>query len=853
MTKKQGTGRGSTGRHSWVKGSKLEFFEAREEEFFDARDAGPHATGNFYHKMARLFMLRWGWDLPFDEDGPVLVEASESSAAVPLDWSDVDEGEQEERSQRYKLLQKNVGQWFRYRFTRIKKTKTHDSVQQILEAFQDMSAVRPRKQTALHLYSNRNYKTRFKKPFDELWNTIKDNIPKPTRVTASNEFVRQAWLNETEEYRLAMEKETETLFQKELNEYKGDGVWTPRTPEEYDQAMADSATTLIPFADAIAQRLGVYVTIMLCGPMAEGKVELRSIHSTTTGGRTSKIWPELDPDGYSLAQTSITAYGNRFFAKEDIEARKLGTPAPDGEAGLRAEPDKEAAKPLFVMQDLDIEIEKAALPTLSSKTLPTSSPSEAPGPEIPMATIRFSNDPAAPASPKLGPGVNSEGKQALMGEAMPKTSLGRAHGPTAIHMEHPSGAETNGGRTIDGGAATMGKGGDGPGLGVDGKGANGGDGPEVTKTAVRGDGGSDTERDKPEIIKALVEKDGGSDTEMDGPEVMKTPVEEDGGSEAERRPEHARVSDDTGEEGENPGAAGTSDEGSVIKALVEKDGGSDMEIDGPEVMKTPVEEDSGSEAERRPEHARVSDDMGEEGENPGAAGTSDEGSGAVDKVSQGSADNIDLETLVPAENRGTLGALTFLKGKEWGPVWTQCLHAWITFEAIRGFPREDGRLATQGRPAVIGQWMKGGRRWVDQNVGSKFAAEWAKWWHVLKGGDDANVDWESLNKGGSTGLVLVVLGLAWWGEKIEEIGRTCEDPGTWLAAVRDVIMMLDGLLSNQPQVDSPGGSIEPTSKSSKRKLHNSKKQDESPAPKKKRYEDTPSARISLMARYSPRK
>ncbi|KAF8059253.1 hypothetical protein FPV67DRAFT_1454402 [Lyophyllum atratum] len=777
MAKKKGTGRTSSGRHSWVKGSKLEFFEAREEEFFDARDAGQHATGNFYHKMARLFILRWGWDLPFDEDGPVLLEASESSGAGPLDYSDVAQDEQEERRERYKLLQKNVGQWFRYRFTRIKKSKTHDSVQEILETFQDMSAVRPRKQTALHLYSSRNYKEKFKKPFDELWNTIKDNIPKPTRVTASNEFVREAWLKETPEYRLAMEKETESIFEKELKEYKGDGVWTPRTPEEYDQAMTDSATTLIPFADAIAQRLGVYVTIMLCGPMAEGKVELRSIHSTTTGGRTSKIWPEVDPDGYSLAQASMTAYGNRFFGKEEIEARKLGTPGPEEEAGLRAKLNKKAMSPhndLFTMKDLDSEHEQAAPPALSSTTPPGSSPSSAPGPSavvkqaILMATTRSTSDPAAPASPKLGPGVDSEKEQALMGEAMP--TLGEAHGPTApIHMSKPSGAGTNGGSTNDGDAAMMGTDAakaDGPGLRVDEKDAGGGEAAAADR---------DYEMDGPDATKTPVEG-----SEMDGPEINKTPVEGDGGSDTERRSEFAMVGDDTGKAEEDVGAAGTSDEG------------------------------------------------------PGTSADGRSGTVIVDNTLQGGAGNIDLETLIPAGNPGTMDALTFLKSKDWGSVWTQCLRAWIAFEGIRGFPREDGRLATQGRPAAIGQWMKGGRRWVDQNVNNAFARDWVKWWHSLKGGDGTDVDWESLNKGGSTGLLLVVLGLAWWGEKIEEIGRSSEDPGSWLAAVRDVIMILDGLLSNQVQVDSPEGSVEPTSKSSKRKLPNSKKQDESQAPKKKR-------------------
>jgi len=104
MGKNTGKGKKATGQHSWVKGSKLEFFEACKQEFFDAQDAGTATVGNFYHKMSRLLILRWGWDLPFGDDGPVLLEASDISAAVALDLSDSDEVEQKERRKRYKVL-----------------------------------------------------------------------------------------------------------------------------------------------------------------------------------------------------------------------------------------------------------------------------------------------------------------------------------------------------------------------------------------------------------------------------------------------------------------------------------------------------------------------------------------------------------------------------------------------------------------------------------------------------------------------------------------------------------------------------------------------------------------------------
>lgn len=106
MGKKKGSeNSGKTaGRSSWVKGSKLTFFEARKQEFLDSQEAGGSAPGNFYHKMARMFFIRWGWALPPKEDGPVLEEPSEGCAVGPVDWGDVDDNERARRRKTYEDL-----------------------------------------------------------------------------------------------------------------------------------------------------------------------------------------------------------------------------------------------------------------------------------------------------------------------------------------------------------------------------------------------------------------------------------------------------------------------------------------------------------------------------------------------------------------------------------------------------------------------------------------------------------------------------------------------------------------------------------------------------------------------------
>ncbi|KAG6805003.1 hypothetical protein H0H92_001196, partial [Tricholoma furcatifolium] len=79
---------------------------------------------------------------------------------------------------------------------------------------------------------------------------------------------------------------------------------------------------------------------------------------------------------------------------------------------------------------------------------------------------------------------------------------------------------------------------------------------------------------------------------------------------------------------------------------------------------------------------------------------------------------------------------------------------------------DDGRLSTDQRPAAISSWMRGKRRWVDVEIDDGFATAWLAWWSGLKEGGDTNI--AKLAKGGANGLLLVVIGLAWWGNEVDD-------------------------------------------------------------------------------------
>ncbi|KAG6805807.1 hypothetical protein H0H92_013910 [Tricholoma furcatifolium] len=156
----------------------------------------------------------------------------------------------------------------------------------------------------------------------------------------------------------------------------------------------------------------------------------------------------------------------------------------------------------------------------------------------------------------------------------------------------------------------------------------------------------------------------------------------------------------------------------------------------------------------------------------------------------------------------------------WGKHWTVCIDALVGFEILRGFPLKE-RLGTQNRPVDVADWLKHGRKYVDRDLDVEFPKGWWKWWRSLKNEDVSAEDfmdaivteeaviWENLNKAGPTSLILVVLGLAWWGEMIQEFGRTWEGKGSWSQAVREVTEVL------QKVGDRKGNDTETTGKKRK--------------------------------------
>ncbi|KAG6809257.1 hypothetical protein H0H92_000988 [Tricholoma furcatifolium] len=413
--------------------------------------------------------------------------------------------------------------------------------------------------------------------------------------------------------------------------------------------------------------------------MSNGKIELRSVHSSTAVGETSLMWPEADPEGFSLAEKSIVGYGKKFFSESVRESRRLDIQDSDStENGINLAASSKAVMdsalllrdPQHEADDLEVQLtcarkqeasveaqnnaemkEKGHSPFISpapALSLPKDPPTD------PTAASALCTDPIAASAPPTDPTA----------AAAPLTDLAAA-----------------------------------PALPTD---------PIVTSAPPT--------------------------------DLVATAASLSDPAPTSESPNHPTLSTDP----------------ELTSALL--------------LHPAPVPNSLASTSVLP--HARCAI------------------SNAFIPAPQNA--DIDLKTLA-SHNVQMMEGLTWLKDRKWGPEWDLCIRGLIELERRHGFPVETKRLSMEERPVEYKQWFKAGRRYTHQNTNGEFPNSWWAWWRGIKTlscdvdvePGEEGVDWDELDVPGTSGVFLVVVGLAWWGEKNQEIGRRFDGPHSWLAGVRE--------------------------------------------------------------------
>ena len=138
----------------------------------------------------------------------------------------------------------------------------------------DIVKHRPRKPVAINVYSQRYYQERLKTEFDEQWDGLRDIVPSRGRLAMVKDFTRDSWNKETVEFCDALQEEIDQEYEAQLEEWNEGGT-PPKTDREYYEAMQDASSVLAPFADAVSQRMGMYVAVLMVGPLHDGEIGVR--------------------------------------------------------------------------------------------------------------------------------------------------------------------------------------------------------------------------------------------------------------------------------------------------------------------------------------------------------------------------------------------------------------------------------------------------------------------------------------------------------------------------------------------------------------------------------------------------
>ncbi|KAJ3709701.1 hypothetical protein C8R42DRAFT_598140 [Lentinula raphanica] len=143
-------------------------------------------------------------------------------------------------------------------------------------------------------------------------------------------------------------------------------------------------------------------------------------------------------------------------------------------------------------------------------------------------------------------------------------------------------------------------------------------------------------------------------------------------------------------------------------------------------------------------------------------------------------------------------------------LWVTTIQAWAALERNYEFSNPIGTSATfpaTGRPSVVSWWFRNRKPVLrgppDNLFGevSEFSAEWWIWWSminptwrerdnatgrlVINESDDG--DWSMLNRPGQCGILVVLMCLFWWRQRLPAPSQD------WTSALQDVSWVINGL------------------------------------------------------------
>ncbi|KAJ7025490.1 hypothetical protein C8F04DRAFT_1269103 [Mycena alexandri] len=334
--RKKGEDKEARGKESWVHGTKLKFFEARKSEYLVAAEKGANgdkaAPGAFYTKMARLYIIKYGYNLKDNEDLAVDVADPPDEAANTV-VNKKSSADSEKEAQYHKTMRGRIGEWYRRKYGGLLKTDKA-AFQELFTGVFDGAPAKPQRGQLLHCYSRHFFEARVKERFDARYESLKrraefteEAVPKS--IVVQNQVTKEVWEEETPAFREDVRALWEREYQQALKGWKASLADSPtRTPEELAASLENAAYYLQPFVDAISERFGMVASLLLCGPIGrnQGVVGMQSVHAGETRGIAPMKWPQWNKARFQEVESRMIEFGRECFSEEQCRARAVGVP-----------------------------------------------------------------------------------------------------------------------------------------------------------------------------------------------------------------------------------------------------------------------------------------------------------------------------------------------------------------------------------------------------------------------------------------------------------------------------------------------------------------------------------------------
>ncbi|KAI0054691.1 hypothetical protein BV25DRAFT_1937758 [Artomyces pyxidatus] len=334
MGRKKNPNPGKPGRKSWAPGTKFDFLERRVPQYRLAVDAG--TVTEFYTGSSKLWTVKYGWDLPLEEDALEDTEDPDESALDALGEAEeqLTQAEVERRKEIFTELRAKIANWYRYQCRKVVKAEQLDAS---LTKSLENGIKKVKKEIPWQLYSKLHYATRVKPEYEAEWAVVSarpvpDGSKKPHAFNVRVKVTKRLYLEESDEFRADIERQVETRYLKALKDQETElAKQGTHGPESYQRNINNAYALLQPIVDNIFANFGMATTLMLAGPIPQrgGRIEAMYFHAGQTRGIVQQDWTAFDTFGFEEAAKSLTRFAQAVYPEDVCRSRALNSTAGD--------------------------------------------------------------------------------------------------------------------------------------------------------------------------------------------------------------------------------------------------------------------------------------------------------------------------------------------------------------------------------------------------------------------------------------------------------------------------------------------------------------------------------------------